>query len=316
MSGAVLAVECAAVDLSKLAKLSVAALSERYLSDGASVPDDVLEALRADPRSGVRNLVSKIEARRHANRAEGQRLRHLLRFETELWEQGHVHIAGTDEVGMGPLAGPVIAAAVILPRDFRPKGLNDSKQLDEREHARLSDEVKEHAISWAVGRVDPEEIDRINIYRAGLLAMKRALLGLAQKPDYVLLDARTIKDLDLPQRGIIKGDARSLTIAAASVVAKHHRDGLMTELDAEYPGYGFAKHKGYSVPEHWAALKKLGPCAIHRRSFAPVRAALPPGHPDKLPEQADLFGGPPPDLEAQDHAAGMLAELGDDEAGE
>jgi len=270
-------------------KLSLADLQQRYLVEGAHVPDEVLEALREDKRAGARSLVEKIEARRHANRAEGQRLRNLLRFESELWEQGYSRIAGTDEVGMGPLAGPVVAGAVILPKDFRPKGLNDSKQLDEKEHARLSAEVKANAIAWAVGQVEVEEIDRINIYRAGLLAMRRAIEALPVAPDFVLVDARTVREIPLPQRGIIKGDARSLSIAAASVVAKFTRDALMTELDATYPGYGFAGHKGYGAPEHLAALKKLGPCAIHRRSFAPVRAAHPPGHPDALPQQAELF---------------------------
>ena len=273
-----------------LKKLSVAELSSRFLKDSARVPDDVLDLMRSDSRAGVRALVDRIESRRHENRAEGQRLRHLLRFETELWEQGHVNVAGTDEVGMGPLAGPVVAAAVILPRDFRPRGLNDSKQLDEREHERLCKEVQAEAVAWAVGQVEVEEIDRINIYRAGLLAMKRALEALSVKPDFVLLDARTIKDLPLPQRGIIKGDAKSLTIAAASVVAKFTRDQLMNRLDEQHPGYGFARHKGYAAPEHQDALKKLGPCAIHRKSFAPVRALLPKDDPFAQPQQAELFG--------------------------
>jgi ribonuclease HII len=271
-----------------LSKLSLSALQARFLADGASVPDDALAALHADPRAGARNLAERIEARRRANRAEGQRLRHLLRFETELWAEGYARIAGTDEVGMGPLAGPVVAAAVILPRDFRPRGLNDSKQLDEKEHARLCAEVKAEAVAWAVGQVEVEEIDRINIYQAGLLAMRRALEGLAVKPDYLLVDARTLREVRIPQRGIIQGDARSLTIAAASVVAKFTRDALMARLDAEHPGYGFAKHKGYSVPEHWAALKKLGPCPIHRRSFAPVRAAMKPGERARIEEQVQL----------------------------
>jgi ribonuclease HII len=271
-----------------VAKLSISELQARFLAEGAQVPDEVLEALRADERTGVRALANRIEARRHANRSEGQRLRNLLRFEAELWEQGYTKIAGTDEVGMGPLAGPVVAGAVILPKDFRPKGLNDSKLLDEKDHERLSFEVKANAVAWAVGQVEVEEIDRINIYRAGLLAMRRALEALPVVPDFVLVDARTLREVNLPQRGIIKGDAKSLSIAAASVVAKFTRDKLMGELDGKYPGYGFAKHKGYSVPEHWEALKKLGPCAIHRRSFAPVRAALPPGDPGALPEQAEL----------------------------
>jgi ribonuclease HII len=297
------------VDKPSLDKLSVTALQARFGGEGTPCPDDVLAALAADPRAGARALAERIAARRRANRAEGQRLRHLLRFESELWAQGHTHVAGTDEVGMGPLAGPVIAAAVILPHTFRLRGLDDSKQLDHAEHARLAAEIRASAVAVSIGRVEVEEIDRINIYRAGLLAMRRALEGLAVKPNFVLLDARTIKDLDLPQRGIIKGDARSLTIAAASVVAKLHRDTLMTELDAVHPGYGFARHKGYSVPEHWEALQRLGPCPIHRRSFAPVRALLAPEDPFALPSQQELAFSADP--EAADHAASVAAELVD-----
>jgi ribonuclease HII len=239
--------------------------------------------MRADARAGVRALAQRIENRRQANRAEGQRLRHLLRFETELWDQGYQRIAGTDEVGVGPLAGPVLAAAVILPRDFRAKGLNDSKQLDHAALTRLSAEVQAGAVAWAVGQASVEEIDTVNIYRAALLAMRRAVEGLKVAPDYLLLDARTLPELSLPQRGIVKGDARSLTIAAASVVAKVTRDTLMVEMDARYPGYGFAQHKGYGAPVHQDALRRLGPCPIHRRSFAPVREAL-----GRVPVQTEL----------------------------
>lgn len=298
------------MDKLDLDKLSVSALQARFGGEGARCPEEVLAALAADPRAGARALAERIAARRRANRAEGQRLRHLLRFENELWAQGHTHVAGTDEVGMGPLAGPVIAAAVILPRDFRLRGLDDSKQLDHDDHARLAREIHHSAVAVSIGRVDVEEIDRINIYRAGLLAMKRALEGLVVQPSFVLLDARTIKELPLPQRGIIKGDARSLTIAAASVVAKLHRDTLMTELDAIHPGYGFARHKGYSVPEHWEALQRLGPCAIHRRSFAPVRALLSAEDPLALPAQHTLAFAATP--EAADHAASVAGELADD----
>jgi ribonuclease HII len=224
--------------------------------------------------------------RRHENRAEGQRLRHLLGFERALWEQGVEPIAGVDEAGMAPLAGPVVAAAVILPRDFRPRGIDDSKQIDAAERERLCVEVKKSAVCWAVGIATVEEIDRINIYRAGLLAMRRAVEGLGVKPAHLLVDARRIPECDIPQRGIVHGDALSLTIAAASIVAKTTRDALMETLDREHPGYGFARHKGYPTAEHFDALKAKGACAIHRRSFAPIREAL-----GLDPVQRDLFAG-------------------------
>jgi ribonuclease HII len=175
---------------------------------------------------------------------------------------------------MGTLAGPVVAAAVILPRDFRPRGLDDSKKLDERERERLAAEVKAGAVAWCLGTATHEEVDAINIYRAGLLAMRRAVEGLPVSPQHLLLDARRLPELRIPQQGIIKGDAKSLSIAAASVVAKTARDALMLEAEARHPGYGFGRHKGYGAPEHLEALRRLGPCAIHRRSFAPVKEAL------------------------------------------
>lgn len=257
-----------------LASQSIQQLASRFADEARPCPDAILAAMHADSRAGVRALANRIEARRRANRAEGQRLRQMLTFETALWEQGYRAIAGTDEVGVGPLAGPVMAAAVILPREFRARGLNDSKQLDGASLVRLAAEVREGAVAWAVGEATVEEIDTLNIYRASLLAMRRAVQALKVAPDYLLLDARRLPELHLPQEGIIKGDARSLTIAAASVVAKVTRDALMVELDARYPGYGLAQHKGYPAPAHLSALKELGASPIHRRSFAPVRAAL------------------------------------------
>jgi ribonuclease HII len=223
--------------------------------------------------------------RRRENRAEGQRLRHLLRYETELWERGVERIAGVDEAGMAPLAGPVVAAAVILPKDFRPRGIDDSKQIDAEERARLAAEIKASALCWAVGIASVEEIDAVNIYHAGLLAMRRAVEGLAQCPQHLLIDARKLRELAIPQDGIVRGDALSLTIAAASIIAKTTRDRMMAELDEVHPGFGFARHKGYPTAEHFAAIAERGVCAIHRRSFAPVRQAL-----GLDPVQQDLFG--------------------------
>jgi len=189
-----------------------------------------------------------------------------------------------DEAGVGPLAGPLVAAAVILPQDLRPRGLDDSKKLDEAARDRLAAEVKAGALAWAVGVSSPEEVDRLNPYQAGLLAMRRAVQGLAARPEHLLVDARRVPGVDLPQQGIVKGDARSLSIAAASVVAKTTRDALMQEAEARWPGYGFARHKGYGAPEHLEALRRLGPCPIHRRSYAPVAEVLGPG-----PRQGELF---------------------------
>ncbi|MBI5067936.1 MAG: ribonuclease HII [Deltaproteobacteria bacterium] len=257
-----------------LSSLSLAALRRRFVDGGQSLSAEEEAALEAEPRAGARAVLAAVRRRRQENRAEGQRLRHLLRFETDLWERGVVHVAGVDEAGMGTLAGPVVAAAAILPHDFRPRGLDDSKKLDEKERDRLAAEVKAGAVAWALGSASPGEIDKLNIYRAGLLAMRRAVEALSCRPEQLLVDARRIPELRIPQQGIVKGDAKSLSIAAASVLAKTARDALMVEMDAAHPGYGFAKHKGYSAPEHVEALRRLGPCPTHRRTFAPVREAL------------------------------------------
>jgi ribonuclease HII len=199
-----------------------------------------------------------------------------------------VRVAGVDEAGMAPLAGPVVAGACVLPPDYRPRGIDDSKQLDRRARERLADDIRRNAICWAVARAEVEEIDTINIYRAGLLALTRAVRALATCPDHVLIDARRLPELPLPQTPIIHGDALSLTIAAASILAKTARDALMGELDLAHPGYGFSRHKGYPTAEHFDALRRLGACPIHRRSFQPVREAL-----GLEPVQGDLFPAPP-----------------------
>lgn len=264
---------------------SLADLRQRYLVEGKSVPKDVLQSLEDDGRSGAQALVKALKSRAADNRAEGQRLRHMLKFETPLWAEGFVHIAGVDEAGMAPLAGPVCAGAAILPKGYKLKGLDDSKKiLDEAKRDELAVAVKRDAVAWAVGWASVDEVDTINIYHAGLLAMRRAVEGLAVRPDYVLVDARKIPGIDQPQRGIIKGDAQSLSIAAGAILAKTTRDHLLNELDAKHPGYGFASHKGYPTPEHLDAIARLGVLPIHRRSFAPIKKAL-----GLLPEQEELF---------------------------
>ncbi len=267
-----------------IAAMSVAELRERFVVRGRPLPADCEEALASDARSGARAVHQAIERRRRENRAEGQRLRQLLRYETELWEKGVRLVAGVDEAGMAPLAGPVVAAACILPRDYRPRGIDDSKQLDAEARERLAEDIRMNAVCWSIGVAEVEEIDRLNIYWAGILSLRRAVLGLATRPEHLLIDARRIRDLDIPQQGIVHGDALSLTIAAASILAKTRRDRMMAELDEKHPGYGFARHKGYPTPEHFDSLKRLGASAIHRRSFAPVRQALGLG-----PVQAEMF---------------------------
>ena len=185
-------------------------------------------------------------------------------------KQGALRIAGLDEVGRGPMFGPVVAAAVILPKSCSLQGLTDSKKLAQKVREHFDVEIRSNAIAWSVAVVDVETIDRINIRRASLLAMRLAVEQLALSPDYLLIDGIDTIDWPCAQQSVVQGDAISLSIAAASVLAKVHRDRLLVELDSQYPGYGLARHKGYCSAEHLAALKRLGPTPLHRKSFAPV----------------------------------------------
>ncbi len=184
--------------------------------------------------------------------------------------RGALCIAGVDEVGRGPLFGPVVAAAVILPAGCRFEGLTDSKKVAARKREALETAIRAAAVAWAIAAVDAETIDRINIRQASLLAMRQAVDQLARSPDYLLIDGRDTIDWNGPQQAVIKGDATSFSIAAASVLAKVHRDRLMVALDREFPGYGLAQHKGYPCPAHKEALARLGPTPLHRRSYKPV----------------------------------------------
>ncbi len=190
-------------------------------------------------------------------------------IENDLRSRGYTAVAGADEVGRGSLFGPVTAAAVVLCPQRPVRGLNDSKQLTPERRETLSLRIRERARCWAIASVDAAEIDGINIYQASRLAMKLAVLQLSPAPDYLLCDALTL-DLPMPQQGIIQGDAQCHAIAAASIIAKVHRDALMVEFDAIYPQYGLARHKGYSCPEHGRALRLHGATPLHRRSFEPV----------------------------------------------
>jgi ribonuclease HII len=261
--------------LEELLLKSIPELSKIFLEKQRAVPKGLLEALETDRRQGAKQLARRIRSRYRDNRSEGQRLHNLLRFEIELWADGLSFVAGVDEAGMAPLAGPVVAGAVVLPKNYKLRGLNDSKKiLDPERRDEMAFQIKQDAVCWATGIAEVEEIDKINIYHAGLLAMQRAVEGLYRKPEYILVDARRIPNCQTPQRGIIRGDALSASIAAASIIAKTTRDAVMTELDRHYSGYGLASHKGYPTPEHCRALKELGALPIHRRSFARVRQAL------------------------------------------
>ncbi|MEW6544007.1 MAG: ribonuclease HII [Nitrospirota bacterium] len=191
-------------------------------------------------------------------------------FEREARLCGYGRVAGLDEAGRGPLAGPVVAAAVILPRRFRLPGLNDSKQVVEAERERLDREIRRRAVAVGVGLAAAREIDDLNILEASRLAMSRAILALPSPPDFLLIDAVVLPSVPLPQRAIIKGDGLSVSIAAASIVAKVSRDRLMADYHRRYPQYNFLAHKGYPTPEHLRLLAEHGPCAIHRLSFRPV----------------------------------------------
>ena len=257
-----------------MTRLLLAQIRRRYVIEARPLDAETEAALRADARLGAKAILDAVARRRAENRSEGQRLRKLLQFENALWDAGLLHVAGVDEAGMSPLAGPVAAAAVIFAPGSRIPGVDDSKKLDAATREKLAVEIKGRAVAWSVAFAQVDEIDRINIYWAGLLAMRRAVEGLSVAPQHILLDARRLRELEAPQQAIVKGDSKSLTIAAASILAKTARDALMCKLDAEYPGYGFSKHKGYPVREHRAALARLGASPVHRRSFTPVREIL------------------------------------------
>ena len=189
------------------------------------------------------------------------------RLETELREAGYTAICGVDEAGRGPLSGPVVAAACILPAGSVIEGLNDSKKLTPKQRDRLFDTVREVAVAYSVGQASPEEIDELNILNATMLAMRRAIEGLPKKADFALIDGNCARGIELPHKTVISGDALSVSIAAASILAKVTRDRICLENDREYPEYGFAKHKGYGTKDHMDALRRLGPCPLHRRSF-------------------------------------------------
>lgn len=213
------------------------------------------------------------------SRALRARRARLGAHENALRALGYQRIAGTDEAGAGPLAGPLVAAAVILPPRARLPGVFDSKQLSAAQRAVEAERIRRVATVWSVVEIAAAEVDRLGPYGAALLAMERAVGALDPAPDYLLADARHLRAVSVPQEAVVRGDASHLVIAAASILAKVHRDGLMEQLDRRFPGYGFAQHKGYGTAQHLDALIRLGPCPEHRRRYAPVRALCSPAQP-------------------------------------
>lgn len=201
----------------------------------------------------------------------------LLRVERELWREGVTRVAGVDEVGVGPLAGPVVAAAVIVPPDMKLRGVDDSKLLTAALREELAAKIQECALGVGLGIVEVADIDRLNIYHAALEAMRRAVEALPVSPEHIVVDARQIPNITVPQTPLIDGDARCYSVAAASIVAKVARDRLMRQLHELYPQYGFRENMGYGTPRHLAAIDQYGPSPVHRRSFAPVRELRLPG---------------------------------------
>lgn len=220
-----------------------------------------------DKRIGVKKIIEMYEKEKKKQEDELKRLEKMKEFEYKYIEQGYQSICGIDEVGRGPLAGPVVAGAVILPKDCTILYINDSKKLSEKKRELLYEEIMEKAVSVGIGIVSPGRIDDINILQATYEAMRMAIEQLEVKPDILLNDAVHIPNVSIKQIGIIKGDAKSVSIAAASIVAKVTRDRMMVEYDKLYPGYGFARNKGYGSEEHIKALKEKGNCCIHRESF-------------------------------------------------
>ena len=236
----------------------------------ASALRRVARELGRDSRRGAHALARGCRRRAGEIERECRRFARLFALRERLYADGASHIAGVDEVGVGPLAGPVVAAAVVLGERPRLPGLDDSKRLGREARERLAREIYAQAIAVGVAEVSVSDIDRHNIYQASLIAMRLAVEALDPQPDHVLVDARHIPGIESAQTAIVGGDGLDASIAAASIVAKVHRDAIMARLDREYPGYGFSRHKGYATREHLSALRRLGPTPVHRRSFTPV----------------------------------------------
>jgi ribonuclease HII len=254
-----------------LSKLSIEEIRDRFARSDKPVSLQALNKLKRDPRQGVQQIYEVLKKRYERERTERLRLDAMLNFERVLWKSGIREIAGVDEAGTGPLAGPVVAAAVVFPPDTELAGIDDSKRLDPEQRAAAEQRIRAAASGIGIGIADVGEIDRLNIYQAALLAMRRAVEALPAPPQHVLVDARAIPGVEVPQNRFFKGDGINFSIAAASIIAKTQRDRLMTELAESYPEYGLERHKGYGTPEHQEAIRRFGPSPIHRMSFTCIR---------------------------------------------
>lgn len=249
-------------------ELSVQSIDKKLKEVSYNELPNFLEEISGDSRIGVQKLIKKYEKKYKDYQLELERIKEISKYENNYYNKGLEYIAGVDEAGRGPLAGPVVAAAVILPKDAVILGINDSKKLSLIKREEFFEIINKEALSISIGIIDPQTIDRINILQATFKAMRKAIDGLSIRPDMILVDGNnSITDISIPQKKIIKGDQKSISIAAAAIVAKVTRDRLMDEFHKLYNDYGFNKHKGYGTKEHIEAIKKYGLCPIHRLSF-------------------------------------------------
>lgn len=253
-------------------KYNISQIKE-ILSSIHSIEDPMFQQLSLDMRKGVQTALKSCQKRIEKEQKRAEHFMEMQYYERLAYKEGASFIAGVDEVGRGPLAGPVVAAAVILPKNIEDLGFDDSKKLSASKREEIYRLIQEKAIAIGIGIVDADIIDQVNIYQASRLAMQQAVSELKIQPDYLLIDAMKI-DVNTPQIGIIKGDAKSISIAAASIVAKQVRDQMMQEFDELYPGYDFSNNAGYGTPKHLEGLKTKGICPIHRKTFAPIKDYL------------------------------------------
>jgi ribonuclease HII len=254
------------MDLSELSVIAVRSLIDSL----DEVPEELLRSMESDSRAQVRDLAGKLRRRHEAEQEQARIQQEMLKMERAWQARGHRLVAGVDEAGRGPLAGPVVAAAVIFAPDCDPPPARDSKAISEQQRDELFGRIHETAQAVGIGRADQYEIDKLNIHNASILAMIRAVEQLGIEPDALLVDGRMVLKMDVPQEAVIGGDRKCVSIAAASIVAKVTRDREMAQHDRDYPGYGFARHKGYPTADHVKALREFGPCPIHRRTFGQV----------------------------------------------
>lgn len=252
-------------------KKSVAVLKQLFKS--GELNEELISDLKTDDRKGVQDLIKSYEKQKRKEEIAEKNYMEMIRFEQQGYADGYEYIAGIDEAGRGPLAGPVVAAAVILPRDFKLLGLNDSKQLNEATRNHFFSIIKEQAISYGVSIIGSPKIDQINIFEATKVAMHDAINQLSPKPNHILIDAVNLKGLPCTSESITKGDSKSVSIAAASILAKVSRDRIMKKIHTEYPVYGFESNMGYGTKHHIDNLMAHGASPYHRRSFSPVRNA-------------------------------------------